>query len=353
MSEINLNIEILSIKGLNSFNNKLNYFQLHILFNQQIHRSFLFPSKTSTTTNSSNSLPSPLQEEDLIINYLTTFSLPNSFLSNNLNSLLNSNLPILIYITIINDLKDSHNYCGISTSRSLIAAAVIDYRYSFLQSNEYLSIELLPCELDGIHLDITSGILFTRLYLTNLPISFNLSIITQQEIEDMIWNYQKKIANENRTLFHFIKNWWLEALQKYPHIKNYIIKIITEDELGSHRLVCSLLSSIQSHRFSLINPRYSARFVSLIPFHRDVSLIGGRVETWRSSYGTLCRLQGDVEDHVILLCSMLMGWGLDAWIGLGTIVSISNTTSNSHTNHHINTDRDREDQSNSNKGQLS
>jgi hypothetical protein len=33
----------------------------------------------------------------------------------------------------------------------------------------------------------------------------------------------------------------------------------------------------------------------------------------------LLKRQGDVEDHAILLCSLLLGWGLDAWVAYGTI----------------------------------
>ncbi len=43
------------------------------------------------------------------------------------------------------------------------------------------------------------------------------------------------------------------------------------------------------------------------------------METWRSAHAILSRLQGDVEDHALLLCSLLLGWGLDAWVALGTI----------------------------------
>jgi len=70
-------------------------------------------------------------------------------------------------------------------------------------------------------------------------------------------------------------------------------------------------------------PRYAARFVSLIPFKRDVSLSGERVSTWHSAQCTAIRLHGDVEDHALLLCSILLGWGMDAWMCYGTIYDTS------------------------------
>ena len=76
---------------------------------------------------------------------------------------------------------------------------------------------------------------------------------------------------------------------------------------------------------SLDGPRFAARFVSLIPFKRDVSLSGERVSTWHSAQSTVLRLQGDVEDHALLLCSLLLGWGMDAWVCYGTIYDTTHT----------------------------
>lgn len=97
------------------------------------------------------------------------------------------------------------------------------------------------------------------------------------------------------------------------------IKLVAEDECGRHRFVCGFVSpSVRTPR-SVDGPRFAARFVSLLPFKRDVSLSGERVSTWHSAQCTAVRLQGDVEDHALLLCSMLLGWGMDAWVCYGTI----------------------------------
>jgi len=67
--------------------------------------------------------------------------------------------------------------------------------------------------------------------------------------------------------------------------------------------------------------------VSLIPFHRESSLSGGRVGRWKSTFATLSTLHGDVEEHATLLCSLLLGWGLNAYVALGTIHSSVTSTS--------------------------
>jgi hypothetical protein len=311
----NLYVEILSAKALNVDDQRVSYLQLHILYDHQVIRSSPLLSRTIS---------------DPIFNFSCSFPLQH-LEAMNTNTLLNLNSPVLIYLTNSTDSREEKNCCGIGGVRSLIAAAVIDFRYSLLHSEEYISVELLPCELDGVHMGVSAGtpygcqccILFARLRLSDFPLAIiDYNQLTQQEIEDAIWNYQSKIADENRVLYQIARNWWSKAIETYPHISSHVFKIIAEDELGYHRSVCSLLTPIQPDR-SLINPKFSARYVSLIPFRRDIGLTGGRVETWRSCHAMMSRLQGDVEDHAILLCSMLMGWGLDAWIGLGTIVSVS------------------------------
>jgi hypothetical protein len=310
-------VEILSAKALNIDDQRVSYLQLHILYNHEIIRS------SPTLCQASM---------DPVLNFSCSFPLTDFESINTPNALLNSESPILIYLTTSTDARVENNCCGVSCVKSLIAAAVLDFRYSLLHSEEYISVELLPCELDGVHMGVSAGVLYARLKLQNLPLTaIDFDQFTQQDIEDSIWNYQNKLANENRNLYQIARSWWGKSIETYPHIKNHVFKIIAEDELGYHRSVCSLLHPIEPHR-NLINPKFSARYVSLIPFRRDIGLTGGRVETWRSCHATMCRLQGDVEDHAILLCSMLMGWGLDAWIGLGTIVSPTQSDPHNHAN---------------------
>ena len=40
-------------------------------------------------------------------------------------------------------------------------------------------------------------------------------------------------------------------------------------------------------------------------------------------------MEGNVEDHALLLCNLLLGWGLDAWVATGTIYSAPKPNSGS------------------------
>jgi centrosomal protein CEP76 len=45
---------------------------------------------------------------------------------------------------------------------------------------------------------------------------------------------------------------------------------------------------------------------------------GAKRDQWSSPLVTLARRAGDVEEHALLLCGLLLGFGLDAYIALGT-----------------------------------
>lgn len=68
----------------------------------------------------------------------------------------------------------------------------------------------------------------------------------------------------------------------------------------------------------LESPFHAFRLASLIPFERIETLGGKRVEVWHTMHAFLARGCGDVEDHATLLCSFLLGFGLDAYVAVGT-----------------------------------
>jgi len=88
-------------------------------------------------------------------------------------------------------------------------------------------------------------------------------------------------------------------------------------------MVCDFLSPIAPPR-SLDGPRFSARWVSLLPLSPadpfPLTGLGPAEQPWRSAYNSLLLRQGDAAAHALLLCSLLLGWGLDAWVAYGTVL---------------------------------
>ena len=69
---------------------------------------------------------------------------------------------------------------------------------------------------------------------------------------------------------------------------------------------------------NLDTPLHAARFVSLIPFQRLEAPGKEKIEVWHSMQSFLARGCGDSEDHAVLLCNLLLGFGLEAYVGVGT-----------------------------------
>lgn len=44
------------------------------------------------------------------------------------------------------------------------------------------------------------------------------------------------------------------------------------------------------------------------------------MENWATTFAFFAKMCGDVEDHATVLCSLLLGWGLDAYVAFGTIL---------------------------------
>eukprot|EP00105_Crassostrea_gigas_P015727 XP_011432820.1 PREDICTED: centrosomal protein of 76 kDa-like [Crassostrea gigas] len=125
-------------------------------------------------------------------------------------------------------------------------------------------------------------------------------------------------AERERLFLVYAKQWWKEYLQIRPAHQDRLVKIFAQDENMVNRPVNSFVKPLRGGRL-LDSARHAARFVSLIHHEKVQSLGGGsKTEQWTNAHAFLCRNKGDCEDHAILLCSLLLGFGLDAYVCVGT-----------------------------------
>ncbi|KAK7481686.1 hypothetical protein BaRGS_00027059 [Batillaria attramentaria] len=125
-------------------------------------------------------------------------------------------------------------------------------------------------------------------------------------------------AEQDRRFLEYAKHWWREYLDIKPAHQDRLIKIFALDENSNYRPVCSYVTPLRAGRL-LDSPRQAMRFVSLVRYDREMKLGGGdKLEQWSSLHAFLARNKGDCEDHATLLCSLLLGFGLDAYVCIGT-----------------------------------
>jgi centrosomal protein CEP76 len=96
-----------------------------------------------------------------------------------------------------------------------------------------------------------------------------------------------------------------------------MVKLFAETEDGSYKPVTSLIQPVRCNRM-IDSPLHAARFISLIPFEREEAPGGLRNEIWHSMFTFATLAKGDAEDHAVLLCNLLIGYGMDAFVCLGT-----------------------------------
>lgn len=150
-----------------------------------------------------------------------------------------------------------------------------------------------------------------------------------REIVERRLNYEKdRDLSLRRSFDRHAKEWWSDYRQiRESHKKRPVPLFVETDDrdftycipnLSVYRPATSLLVVLRPPR-SLETPLHALRFVSLIPFVRSEAANGLRVEKWNTFHSFLARRAGDVEDHCILLCSLLLGFGLDAYIAVGKV----------------------------------
>ena len=138
------------------------------------------------------------------------------------------------------------------------------------------------------------------------------NIITAQVKQE-----RSRSAEREHLFLAYAKQWWREFLQMRSSHSNRLVKIFAQDENGVHRFACSYVYSLQAGRL-IDSPRHAARFVSLIEYERQPSASGIYSDGWNSMLAFLAKRKGGVEDHSVLLCSLLIGFGLNAYVCMGT-----------------------------------
>ncbi|XP_074540335.1 centrosomal protein of 76 kDa [Halichoeres trimaculatus] len=200
-----------------------------------------------------------------------------------------------------------------SSETTLVSSHFLDCRTILSSPNgkTCFAMELMGV---GSECKVPAGLLTVSLELFP-PLTETLSsdiISTQQSLE------RQKSAEKERLFLVYAKQWWREFLEIHPAHQSKMVKIFAQDENGINRPVCSYVHVLRAGRL-LESPRQAARFVSLLA-HERAPVVGGgnKQEQWCTLMAFLSRGKGDCEDHATLLCSLLLGFGLDAYVCVGT-----------------------------------
>eukprot|EP00286_Rhodomonas_abbreviata_P010675 CAMPEP_0181342296 /NCGR_PEP_ID=MMETSP1101-20121128/30917_1 /TAXON_ID=46948 /ORGANISM="Rhodomonas abbreviata, Strain Caron Lab Isolate" /LENGTH=664 /DNA_ID=CAMNT_0023453729 /DNA_START=102 /DNA_END=2096 /DNA_ORIENTATION=+ len=179
----------------------------------------------------------------------------------------------------------------------------------------------LVTELSGIGGDSAVPVGVLSLHMEFLP-KVATAFKGAEAIAAHLKDEKDKAADKERRFFSMAKLWWKEFLQIRPTHSSRAVKIFARTASDVIVPVFTFVQPLEAGR-ALKSAGQAARFVSLIEYERSVTLGGnaGRSEVWSDLHTTLASRKGDVEEHAILLCSLLLGFSLEAYCALGTTVS--------------------------------
>ena len=155
------------------------------------------------------------------------------------------------------------------------------------------------------------------------PSAQKQSLLNQSSITDQLNEERKNEIDISQDFINYASIWWEDYKNIRPENSSRIIKLFlpTEDrEFYSYKPAMSLIESYIIGR-NINTPYEAARFVSLLPYERRENPGGEKIEIWHTIHSFLALMKGDVEDHCTLLCSLLLGFGLEAYIAAGIAIN--------------------------------
>lgn len=195
--------------------------------------------------------------------------------------------------------------------KEILAVKAVDWRLFLSVSTLQFPVEMMGM---GTRAKMAVGVLYFQVDMLPKPTSAQL--LPDRLITEQLSLEQKYTRDITHSFFEYTTEWWRDYKQIRPNHDRRLVKIFAETEDGSQQPVCTLVQPLKCNRL-LDSPLHAARFVSLIPMERLELPGGARMEVWYSMHTFLSRGAGDTEDHAVLLCSFLLGFGLDAYVCLG------------------------------------
>ncbi|XP_067934415.1 centrosomal protein of 76 kDa-like isoform X2 [Watersipora subatra] len=229
---------------------------------------------------------------------------------------LNDNKDKMLDVTELLSIGDKIHMVLVKTDPNsdthLISSQYLEYRtvLSSPTGKRSLSVEMMGI---GTESSISVGIIELTMSIIPQP-----DVLPPEVIEEQLKMEKSYQAERDRLFLVYTKQWWREFLQIRPLHSSRLVKLYAQDENQVNRPVCSYVQPLRCGRL-LENPRQAARFVSLIKYNKPAVVGSGeRTEQWCSLHSLLAANRGDVENHACLLASILLGYGLNAYVCLGT-----------------------------------
>lgn len=179
----------------------------------------------------------------------------------------------------------------------------------------------IACELPGVGAPKPMPVGILELKLELLPTAITAkpdeALLSEAEVLMALKKERDAQVEAERKFFAYARSWWASFLERSPSNAHRPVKLFAMSEFGTQRPVTAFVSPLRTDRL-LETPHHAAHFVSLLAHTREDAASATVADVWRSTHATLALKAGETEEHATLLCSLLLGFGLDAYVAIGT-----------------------------------
>ena len=196
----------------------------------------------------------------------------------------------------------------------LLSSCLLEWRQVLYHGRQTLSVELPGL---GTQSTLLVGSLEIKLELVPQPQAE--ACMTEAEVMLLLKKERDLQVDAERRFFAYARNWWAQYVDLNPDHATRAVKLFAMSEFGTQRPVTAFVRPLRAERL-LETPRQAAHFVSLLRHSREPSAGAVVADVWRSMHATLAVRAGEAEEHALMLCSLLLGFRLDAYVCIGTDV---------------------------------
>jgi centrosomal protein CEP76 len=145
------------------------------------------------------------------------------------------------------------------------------------------------------------------------------------EVARALGRAASKRADAAKAFLLYARAWWADYRGLHPTFRHRLVRVFGESGEAGGRFVptASRVAALPADRVGCDSPAAAARFVSLLPHWRadPAGAVGPATPgapAWRSLHAILAAKGGSAQDHALLLASLFLGFGLDAYVVVGT-----------------------------------
>jgi centrosomal protein CEP76 len=194
-------------------------------------------------------------------------------------------------------------------SKEVLSLKEIEWRHILQHGKLEFNVEFPSAHNSHIRIGLVN------IFLELLPKKPSNDRIPERRLEEQLTSEKKSHTANVKRFFDFSNEWWKEYKSLNPSFENRAVKIYCGNETGAYKPVFTYVTPLKIR--GIDSPNHAARFISLIPFHRSERPGGEKSDCWKTFHTFLAEGRGDSEDHANFLCSLLLGFGLEAYIVVG------------------------------------